>query len=70
MFIIANKYGQRVLVPDDADTQWLVPASQKDLPEDERDCYKEVYLASILTFEDCERMYIQVTKLDMPKVVF
>lgn len=62
MFIITNEYGQRVLMPNDLDTQRLIPVEDLERPEEERNYYEVVYIANCLTFEDCERMYIEIEK--------
>lgn len=66
MFIITNEYGQRVLMPNDLDTQRLIPVEDLERPEEERNYYEVVYIANCLTFEDCERMYVEI---DKPKEV-
>ena len=62
MMIITNEYGQRVLMPDDLDTQYLVPVVDIDLPEEDRNYYEMVYLANCISFESCQKMYMQVEK--------
>lgn len=62
MMIVTNEYGQRVLMPDDLDTQCLVPVCDMDLPEEERNHYELVYLANCLSFEGCQKMYVQVER--------
>jgi len=56
------KYGQRVLIPNDLDTEWLLPIEEQDLPEEERNYTQAVYIADVLTFEDCKKMYIDVLR--------
>lgn len=62
MFIITNEYGQRVLMPNDLDTEWLLPIAEQDLPEEERNYTKAVYIADVLTFDDCKKMYVDVLR--------
>lgn len=62
MIIVTNEYGQRVLMPDDLDTQCLVPVCDMDLPEKDRNYYEQVYLANCLSFEDCQKLYVQVER--------
>lgn len=62
MMIIINEYGQRVLMPDDLDTQCLVPVGDMDLPAEDRNYYELVYLANCISFESCQKMYVQVDK--------
>ena len=58
MTIITNEYGQRVLVP--ADGKWLLAVSELELPEEERNYTQAVYIADVLTLEDCEKLYMEV----------
>ena len=60
MFIITNEYGQRVLMPNDLDTQRLIPVEDLERPEEERNYYEVVYIANVLTLADCERMYVEI----------
>ena len=60
MMIIENEYGQRVLIPSDG--KWLVAVEELELPEEERNYTKAVYIANCLTFEDCERTYVETDK--------
>ena len=69
MFIITNEYGQRVLMPNDLDTQRLIPVEDLERPEEERNYYEVVYIANCLTFEDCERMYVEVERDDGQETV-
>lgn len=62
MMIVTNEYGQRVLMPNDLDTQRLIPVEDLERPEEERNYYEVVYIANCLTFEDCERMYVETDK--------
>lgn len=62
MFIVTNEYEQRVLMPNDLDTQRLIPVEDLERPEEERNYYEMVYIANILTFADCERMYVETDK--------
>lgn len=62
MMIITNEYGQRVLIPNDLDTQWLLPVEELELPIEERNYTQAVYIANVLTFEDCKRMYVETDK--------
>lgn len=62
MMIIINEHGQRVLMPDDLDTQCLVPVGDMELPEEDRNYYELVYLANCISFESCQKMYVQVDK--------
>lgn len=64
MIIITNEYGQRVLIPNDLDTEWLLPIEEQDLPEEERNYTQAVYIANVLTLADCERMYVEVQRGD------
>jgi hypothetical protein len=64
MFIITNEYGQRVLMP--ADGKWLLAVEEQELPIEERYYTQAVYIASVLTLADCERMYVET---DKPKEV-
>lgn len=58
MTIITNEYGQRVLIPSDG--KWLLAAEELESPEEERNYTKAVYIADVLTLEDCERMYVEI----------
>ena len=60
MTIITNEYGQRVLIPSDG--KWLLAVEELELPEEERYYTQAVYIASVLTLADCERMYVEVEK--------
>lgn len=60
MTIITNEYGQRVLVPSDG--KWLLAAEELELPIEERYYTQAVYIASILTLADCERLYVETEK--------
>lgn len=56
--IITNEYGQRVLIPSDG--KWLLAVEELELPVEERNYTQAIYIANVLTLEDCERMYIEV----------
>lgn len=60
--IVTNEYGQRVLVPSDG--KWLLATDELELPEEERNYTKAVYIADVLTLEDCTKIY---TEIDEPK---
>lgn len=60
MTIIDNEHGQRVLIPSDG--KWLLPAGEQELPVEERYYTQAVYIASVLTLADCERMYVETDK--------
>lgn len=60
MKIIENEYKQRVLIP--ADGKWLLAVEEQELPIEERYYTQAVYIASVLTLEDCEKMYIETDK--------
>lgn len=60
MTIITNEYGQRVLIP--ADGKWLLAVKEQELPTEERNYTQAVYVANVLTLEDCERMYVETYK--------
>lgn len=60
MTIITNEYGQRVLIPSDG--KWLLAVEELELPVEERNYTQAVYIANVLTLEDCERMYVEVEK--------
>lgn len=60
MKIIENEYNQRVLIPSDG--KWLLAVSELELPEEERNYTKAVYIANVLTLEDCEKMYVEVER--------
>lgn len=60
MTIIINEYGQRVLIPSDG--KWLLAVEELELPIEERYYTQAVYIANVLTLEDCERMYVEVEK--------
>ena len=60
MTIITNEYGQRVLVPSDG--KWLLAVAELELPEEERNYTKAVYIANVLTLEDCEKLYTEVER--------
>lgn len=64
MTIIDNEHGQRVLIP--ADGKWLLAVEEQELPIEERYYTQAVYIASVLTLADCERMYVET---DKPKEV-
>ena len=64
MTIIDNEHGQRVLIPSDG--KWLLAVEELELPVEERYYTQAVYIASVLTLEDCERMYVET---DKPKEV-
>jgi hypothetical protein len=57
MIIVTNEYGQRVLIPSDG--KWLLAVGEQDFPEEERNYTQAVYIANVLTLEDCEKMYIE-----------
>ena len=58
MTIIDNEHGQRVLIPSDG--KWLLAVEELELPVEERYYTQAVYIASVLTLEDCERMYVEI----------
>lgn len=58
MTIITNEYGQRVLIPSDG--KWLLAVAELELPEEERNYTQAVYIANVLTLEDCEKLYVEV----------
>ena len=60
MMITTNEYGQRVLIPSDG--KWLLAVGEQEFPEEERNYTKAVYIANVLTLEDCERMYVETYK--------
>lgn len=60
MTIITNEYGQRVLIPSDG--KWLLAVEELEFPVEERNYTQAVYIANVLTLEDCERMYVEVEK--------
>lgn len=60
MMIVTNEYGQRVLIPSDG--KWLLAAEEQELPEEERNYTQAVYIANVLTLEDCEKMYVETNK--------
>ena len=60
MTIIINEYGQRVLIPSDG--KWLLAVEELELPVEERNYTQAVYIANVLTLEDCEKMYVEVEK--------
>ena len=62
MTIITNEYGQRVLIPSDG--KWLLAVEELGLPVEERNYTQAVYIANVLTLEDCERMYVEADKLE------
>ena len=57
MTIITNEYGQRVLTP--AYGKCLLAVEEQELPIEERNYTQAVYIANVLTLEDCERMYVE-----------
>lgn len=70
MMIITNEYGQRVLIPSDG--KWLLAAEEQKSPIEERNYTQAVYIANVLTLEDCERMYVEADKweeIEEPKDV-
>lgn len=60
MTIIDNEHGQRVLIPSDG--KWLLAVEEQELPVEERYYTQAVYIASVLTLGDCERMYVETEK--------
>ena len=58
MTIITNEYGQRVLIPSDG--KWLLAVGELELPEEERNYTQAVYIANVLTLEDCEKLYVEI----------
>ena len=60
MTIITNEYGQRVLIPSDG--KWLLAVEQQELPIEERNYTQAVYIAKVLTLEDCKKMYVETDK--------
>ena len=65
MTTITNEYGQRVLIPSDG--KWLLAVEEQELPEEERNYTQALYIANVLTLEDCERMYIETDKPEIPQ---
>lgn len=65
MTIIDNEHGQRVLIPSDG--KWLLAVEEQELPIEERYYTHAVYIASVLTLEDCERMYVETDKPEIPQ---
>lgn len=57
MIIVTNEYGQRVLTPSDG--KWLLAVEELELPVEERNYTQAVYIANVLTLEDCEKMYME-----------
>lgn len=60
MIIVTNEYGQRVLKPSDG--KWLLAVEELEFPVEERNYTQAVYIANVLTLEDCERMYVETDK--------
>lgn len=60
MTIITNVHGQRVLIPSDG--KWLLAVGEQEFPKEERNYTQAVYIANVLTLEDCERMYVETDK--------
>lgn len=60
MIIVTNEYGQRVLTPSDG--KWLLMVEELEFPVEERNYTQAVYIANVLTLEDCERMYVETDK--------
>lgn len=60
MIIVTNEYGQRVLTPSDG--KWLLAVEELEFPVEERNYTQAVYIANVLTLEDCERMYVEVLR--------
>lgn len=60
MTIITNEYGQRVLIPSDG--KWLLAVAELELPEEERNYTQAVYIADVLTLEDCEKLYTEIKR--------
>lgn len=65
MMIVTNEYGQRVLIPSDG--KWLLAVEELESPVEERNYTQAVYIADVLTLEDCERMYIETDKQEIPQ---
>lgn len=65
MTIITNEHGQRVLIPTDG--KWLLAVGEQESPIEERNYTQAVYIANVLTLEDCERMYIETDKQEIPQ---
>lgn len=65
MIIIENEYGQRVLIPSDG--KWLLAVGEQELPIEERNYTQALYIANVLTLEDCERMYVETDKQEIPQ---
>lgn len=63
MTIITNEYGQRVLIP--ADGKWLLAVEELEFPVEQRNYTQAVYIANVLTLEDCEKMYVET---DEPEI--
>lgn len=63
--IVTNEYGQRVLIPSDG--KWLLAVEELESPVEERNYTQAVYIADVLTLEDCERMYIETDKQEIPQ---
>lgn len=57
MRIEVNKYNQRVLIP--SEDKWLLRKEEQEQPVEERNYSQCVYIADVLTLEDCENMYIE-----------
>ena len=65
MTIIENEYGQRVLIPSDG--KWLLAVEELEFPVEERNYTQAIYIADVLTLEDCERMYVETDKQEIPQ---
>lgn len=60
MTIITNEYGQRVLTPSEG--KWLLAVEELEFPVEERNYTQAVYIANVLSFEDCKKMYVEVLR--------
>lgn len=60
MIIVTNEYGQRVLTPSDG--KWLLAVEELEFPVEERNYTQAVYIANVLSFEDCKKMYVEVLR--------
>lgn len=60
MIIVTNEYGQRVLTPSDG--KWLLAVEELEFPIEERNYTQAVYIANVLSFEDCKKMYVEVLR--------
>ena len=58
MEIKINEYNQRVLIPGNG--KWLLRKEEQEQPIEERNYSQCVYIADVLTLEDCIQMYVEV----------